>query len=80
MGDLVPQKLLFQFQAIFEGFANPFRYLVIAVRVRVESNGIYKGNIKLAIGHDAFICRGVYNPADNAAPIFIVLVFDKFTF
>ena len=78
MRDLVLLKSLFQFQAIFEGFAHPFCYLVITVSVRVKSNGIYQRHINFTVHHHTLIRCDIDNLSDHAAAIFVALVFNEF--
>ena len=80
MRDLVLLKSLFQFQSIFESFAHPFCYFVIAVRVRVKSNGVYQRHINFTVHHYTFIRCDIDNLSDHAAAIFAALVFHKFAF
>ena len=70
---------LFKLQAIFEGFSHSFAYLIITMRVRIKSNGIYQIHINLIFNHDTFICGDIHHFTDHTASIFIILIFDKFT-
>ncbi len=69
-----------QRQAILERLADSFRDLIIAVRIGVEGDGIYKGHVDLTILHDALVRGDVYDLADHAAAVFRILVFDEFAF
>ena len=59
--------LLFQFQSIFERFADTLSHFIVAVGVRVKGNGVYQGNIDLSINHHLFVCCNIHNFADDAA-------------
>ena len=80
MRNLVLHKSLFQFQAVVEGFSHSFCYLVIAVRVRVKSNGVYQRHINFTVHHYMLIRCDIDNLSDHAAAIFAALVFHKFAF
>ena len=72
--------LLFQLQAVFERFSDTLCDFVIAVSIRVKSDGVNQGHVQLAVHHDAFVSGDVKDFADNAYAVVVMLIFDEFAF
>ena len=73
----LPLGLLFQFQAVLEGLTNALRDLIIAVRVRVESDGLQGFDVDFAVLHLVGFDRGLQHLADDAKPRVVALVFNE---
>ena len=71
--------LLLQFQTVLESFTNTLRDLIIAVRVRVESDGLQGFHIHFAVLHLAGLDRGLQHLSDDAKACVVALVFNEFT-
>ena len=72
--------LFFKCKSVFESLADSLGYFVIAVGIRVESDSVYQRHIDFTVHKDFFIGGDIYDFADYAAAIFVVLIFDELTF
>ena len=72
-------SLLLQLQSILESLSHAFRDLIIAVRVRVESDGLQGFHVHLAVFHLVGFDGGLQHLADNAKTRVVALIFNEFT-
>ena len=73
---LIDRKV-FAGQNVMNLLRSMSKYLLIGVG---QSYLLITGNIDLSINHHLFVCCNIHNFADDAAAVFTVLIFDKFTF
>ena len=74
------QQYLFQFQSVFERFADPFSYLVEAMGERIERYDLQSIDIRLTVFQICSFDRGTQHLGDQTDSRFVILEFDEFAF